>query len=79
MMVQIALRALEATGGDTTPEKLSQALIAADFEAPQDRVRFDPETNCAIRSVYIAKVDKVEGEFAWVPVYTYKDVPPRGY
>ena len=31
----VALKALEATGGDTIPEKLRQAILSLNFEAPE--------------------------------------------
>jgi branched-chain amino acid transport system substrate-binding protein len=75
----LALTALKATGGDTTPEKLRQALLDAQIEAPDGPIRFDKEKQSAIRNVYIAKIDKVAKETVWTVVYTYKDVPPLGY
>lgn len=78
MGAQVALKALEATGGDTTPEKLRQAILALDFESPEGRIRFDSQSRFPIRDAYIVKIDKVGGQFTWVPVYTYKDIPPSG-
>ncbi len=77
--VQAALETLKATGGDTTPEKLRQAILALDFEDPGGHIRIDPATGMAIRDVYIVEIRKIEGKYVWVPVYTYEDVPPRGY
>ena len=77
--VQIALELLKATGGDTTPEKLRQALLTLKFEVPDGSIYLDPETRFAIRPVWIGEVDKVGEHYVLVPVYTYKDVPPRGY
>jgi len=78
LAVQIALKALQTTGGDTTPEKLRQAILALDFNSCEGRIRFDPKTKCAIREMYICRIDKVEGDFVMVPVHTYKDIPPSG-
>jgi branched-chain amino acid transport system substrate-binding protein len=75
---QVVLNALTATGGDTTPAKLRDAIMKVDFMSPEGRIRFDPQTRFPIRDIYIIKIDKVGGEFAWVPVKTYKDVPPGG-
>ena len=77
--VQVALEALKATGGDTTPERLRQAIMALDFEAPEGPVHLDPETRFSIKNIYIIEVDKRGEEYVWVPVYTCKDVPPRGF
>ncbi len=75
---RVIIEALKAAGGDTTPEKLRQTLLSLDIQVPEGRIRFDPETRCAHRDIYIIKVDKVGDAFTTVPVYTYKDVPPRG-
>jgi hypothetical protein len=73
------LEALKKAGGDTSPEKLGQAILATDLEVPEGRIRFDKETRCAFRDIYIAKVDKRAGKHILIPVHTYKSVPPRGY
>ncbi len=78
LITQVALKALEATKGDTTPDKVRQALLSLDFQSVEGRFRFDPETKCSIRDTYVCRIDKVNGQFAMVPVYTYKDVPPNG-
>ncbi len=75
----IALKALEATGGDTTPEKLYQAIMSLNFKAPEGTIHFDAKTGCAIKDIHIIKVDKQDGEFVWVPVHTYENVPPSGF
>lgn len=76
--VEVALRALKATGGDATPEKLRQAILSLDFESLEGHVRFDPQTRCAIRDAFICRIDKINGQYSMVPVYTYKDIPPSG-
>jgi len=74
----IIINALEATGGDTTPETLLDALVAVDFPGPEGQIKFDPATRSAIKSVYIAEVIKEGDEFIWNPIYTYEDVPATG-
>ena len=75
----ITLAALKATGGDTTPEKLRQAILDLKIEIPEGPLSFNKELMVAIKDVYISKIDKPEKEFMLVPVYTYKEVPPLGY
>lgn len=75
----IILKALEATGGDTTPEKLRDAILGLDFMATQGRVIFDKELQCRIRNVYVCEVAEVEGKYLWKDIYTYEDVPPAGF
>lgn len=77
--VLVALEALKKAGGNTSPENLGRAIMAIDLEVPEGRIRFDKETKCAFRDIYIAKVDKREGRHVMIPVHTYKDVPPRGF
>ncbi len=74
----VVIEALKATGGDTTPEKLLQAMLAVRVESVAGPIRIDPETKCAIKDIYIVKVDKMGDEYIWVPVHNYKGVPPAG-
>ncbi len=76
--IQVALKALEATKGDPTPDKLRQAIGALDLEVPSGHVRFDPQTNFAIRNIYIFEIGKYENEYNWIPIYVYENVPPAG-
>ena len=76
---QIVYEALKATGGDTTPEKLREAILNTEVIGPEGPVRFDKEKRSAIKNVYIFKVDKIDGEFTWIPVHTYENVPATGY
>jgi branched-chain amino acid transport system substrate-binding protein len=78
-VAQIVVKALEATGGDTTPGTLREAILAVDFISNIGRVHFDAETKFAYRDLYICKLDKIGEEYVFVPIYTYKDVHPRGH
>lgn len=73
------LAALTATNGDTTPEKLREAVVSADFEGVDGPVKFDPQTGCAIKTYYIAKVGKQGDAFVYEPIMTYPNVPPAGF
>ena len=72
------IRALRATNGDTTPDKLRQAILALDFESCEGRISFDAKTRCAIRDTFVCKIDKVGKLYTAVPEFTYKQVPPGG-
>src|SRR3972149_7377915 len=37
------IKALQATNGDTNPEKLRQALLSVDFEGPEGPMKFDKQ------------------------------------
>jgi branched-chain amino acid transport system substrate-binding protein len=75
----IAMAALKATNGDTTPEKLREAILNVQIEGPEGPIRIDKDKKSVIKNIYICKVDKSGNEYIWVPVYTYKDVPPLGF
>ena len=76
----IAIKALEATGGDVTPELLRNAILDVNFMATQGPVFFDKSTRCRIRNIYACPVIKESGKYDWgEPVYTFKDVPPVGF
>jgi branched-chain amino acid transport system substrate-binding protein len=71
------IQALKATNGDTTPEKLRQALLSVKFDGPEGPVKFD-STGVSIKTVYICKVNKSGSDFSWQPIFSYKDVPAAG-
>jgi branched-chain amino acid transport system substrate-binding protein len=73
------IRALEATGGDNTPEKLRQALLAVNFDGPEGPVKFDAETGASIKTIYVCKVAKQGNDYVWRPIFSYKDVGPLGF
>ncbi len=72
------IEALKATGGDTNPDKLKQALLTVNVDGPEGRLKFDAKTQAAIKTFYIAKVAKQGTGFVLQPVFTYNDVPPGG-
>lgn len=75
---QIMLAALKATNGDTTPDKLRAALVAVSIEGVEGPIKFDAETGCAIKTIYICKITKQNDAFILEPVFTYPDVSPAG-
>ena len=77
--VLAVLAALEATGGDTTPEVLRDALLDVTLEGPQGPIVFDAGTKCALKTIYICAVTKDGPLFVWDPVKAYENVPPFGY
>jgi branched-chain amino acid transport system substrate-binding protein len=76
---QTVYEALKATNGDTTPAKLKDAILAVDFQSPLGRQRFEKGTVCAMENVNIMKIDKKDGVYDLVPIYTYENVPKEGY
>ncbi len=70
------IEALKATGGDTDPEKLKAAILKLNIQTPAGPLRFSPD-RLGIVNIYICKIAKVDGEYAWQVVQTYRDVQPR--
>jgi len=75
----LALAALEATNGDTSPEVLRDAILSVNITGPEGPIVFDRGTMCAIKNIYVVRVEMVEGEYSWIPVHTYEKVPPFGF
>lgn len=69
----IVLAALEATKGDTTYEKLKQAILGLRMETPQGPLSFTP-SGIAITNRYICEARVVKGAYVWDPIYIYSDV-----
>lgn len=72
----IILTALEATGGDTTPEKFRQAILNVDIETPSTKsLTFRPD-GWGSKDMHIFEIQKVDGQYQWMPIYTYFGVEP---
>ena len=69
--ISIAIAALEATGGDTAPDKLSKALYRVKLETPSGFISFTPK-RIGIRDMFGVKVQKFDGEIGWGVVKTYR-------
>jgi len=76
---QVILAALKATGGDTTPDKLRDALLNVKIVGPEGEQQFDPRTMAAIKDIYIVTVEKTGKEFFWKEVHKYAKVPALGF
>ena len=75
-VIQIILAGLEATGGDTDPDKLKKALLELKLELPSGSFSFD-EGRMGVRDMYIMRVEKVDGEYVGVIVKKYTDTRTR--
>jgi branched-chain amino acid transport system substrate-binding protein len=72
--------ALEANGGDTTPRKFMDAMLASTPFFVNGKVRYDKEAQSAIMDVNVCKIEKFGNIYGFgAPIFTYKDVPPQGY
>jgi len=54
--------AVNATHGDTTPDKLIAAVKGQRFDSPRGTVYIDPNTRDIVQNVYLRKTEKVHGE-----------------
>jgi branched-chain amino acid transport system substrate-binding protein len=71
---QILESALQATGGDTEPDKLIGAIRRVSLtETPRGPVRFDDYGNLTF-TVYIRKVEKKNGKLVNTTIKSYPDV-----
>jgi branched-chain amino acid transport system substrate-binding protein len=72
--------ALKATDGNTeNKDKLAEALLKVNFNAPRGPFRFDPATHNPIQNVYICKCVELEGgRTGNTVVATIKDVKDPG-
>jgi len=71
--------ALEATGGDTTPQKFMDAMLATTITTTEGPIRFDKKKKSSIRNVAISKLEKRGKHYVFsTPIFVYKDVLPEG-
>jgi branched-chain amino acid transport system substrate-binding protein len=73
----VALAGFEAARGDTTPEKLRQAIVGLKLETPTGNVSFTP-SGWGILDTYFVKVGKKAGEYIFEPIKKYPATRPLG-
>jgi branched-chain amino acid transport system substrate-binding protein len=74
--------AIEANAGDTTPDKLRDAIFAATIDGPEGPQSFNPGEQAANKNISIVSIEAVpnaENTYMYVTQYTYGSVPPAGY
>jgi len=72
----IAVAALEATGGDTTPDKLRNAIQNVKITLPTGPFTFSP-SRYGMRTIYMLKSVKVNGTPQWQIIRKYEADPER--
>jgi branched-chain amino acid transport system substrate-binding protein len=75
--MSVVLQALEATKGDSDPEKLRQAMFRVKMETPSGQLAFTP-SGIGIRDVHIMEAKKIGNEYGWVPLKTIPQVRHQG-
>jgi branched-chain amino acid transport system substrate-binding protein len=59
--MHLVYEALKKTGGKTDAESLVNAAKGMRWESPRGPITIDPETRDVIQTVYIRRVQKVDG------------------
>jgi branched-chain amino acid transport system substrate-binding protein len=74
--VQLFLAGVEATGGDTTPAALIEAMSTISLDMPAGKMTMQPYKDGFIptRDWYIQKTEQVGDRIAWVPVKVIEQV-----
>jgi branched-chain amino acid transport system substrate-binding protein len=72
--MHIIYQALKKTGGKTDGEALIDAAKGMKWESPRGPVSIDPETRDIINTVYIRRVDKVNGQVRNVGIAKVENV-----
>ena len=72
--MHIIYEALKKTGGKTDGEALANAAKGMKWESPRGPVSIDPETRDIINTVYIRRVEKVNGQVRNVEIAKSENV-----
>ena len=74
--VMMFLKAVEATGGDTSPEALKKVMATMTWDTPIGPVTMSPYESVFIGTAdfYIGKTELVDGNYRWMPVHTFPQV-----
>ena len=59
--MHLIYEALKKTGGDTNGEKMVEAMKGMSWTSPRGPMTIDPATRDVIQTVYIRKVERVDG------------------
>ena len=70
--------ALKKTGGSVDPDKFLAALKGMKLMSPRGPIMIDPETRDIVQTVYIRKVEKVDGLLYNIEFDKYPDVKDPG-
>ncbi len=70
--------ALKKTGGSVDPDKFVAALKGMRFTSPRGPIMIDPETRDIVQTVYIRRVEKVDGHLYNIEFDKFPDVKDPG-
>ncbi len=72
--MHLIYESLKKTGGKTDGESLIAAAKGMSWESPRGPITIDPETRDVIQTIYIRKVEKVDGELRNVEIGRVENV-----
>jgi branched-chain amino acid transport system substrate-binding protein len=72
--MHLIYEALKKTGGKADGEGLIAAAKGMKWESPRGPISIDPETRDVIQTVYIRRVEKVNGQLRNVEIEKFENV-----
>jgi branched-chain amino acid transport system substrate-binding protein len=72
--MHLIYEALKKTSGKTDADALVGAMKGMKWESPRGPISIDPQTRDIVQNIYIAKVEKVNGQLYSVPFATFEAV-----
>lgn len=76
--IQLIAKALEKTGGDANGDKFMAAVKGLSWTSPRGPVSIDPQTRDIVQTIYIRKVEKVNGKLQNVEFESIPNVKDPG-
>jgi branched-chain amino acid transport system substrate-binding protein len=76
--LQLIAKALEKTGGDANGDKFMAAAKGLSWTSPRGPVSIDPQTRDIVQTIYIRKVEKVNGKLQNVEFESIPNVKDPG-
>ena len=76
--IHLIYEALKKTGGKTDGDALIAAAKGMKWESPRGPIMIDPETRDIVQTVYIRKVEKVNGELYNIEFDKFENVKDPG-
>jgi branched-chain amino acid transport system substrate-binding protein len=72
--MQLIYDALKRTNGETSATALTRAASGMSWVSPRGKITIDPETRDIIQTIYIRKVEKIDGKLVNVEIGAVSDV-----
>lgn len=76
LAAKLWLTAVEQNNGDPDPKKVMEIMSTLSIDSPGGPVQMGPylETFIGTKNLYVMEVQKLDDEYAWVPIKTYEKV-----